>query len=82
MLSIYKPHEQITEQIQDCPLTTRMGLGLVRLLMDAGRTREAEETLSLLGRDEAEHPINRLKGRSGRQSFWATGKAESITRGK
>ena len=41
-------HDQVTQQMCDRLQTTCMGLGLVRLLQDAGLTQEARTTLSSL----------------------------------
>jgi hypothetical protein len=41
-------HDQFTRQMRNRLKTTGMGLGLVRLLQDAGLTDEARSTLSLL----------------------------------
>ena len=41
-------HDQSTHPMCDRLQTAGMGLGLVRLLQDAGRTDEARETLSSL----------------------------------
>ena len=41
-------HDQFTPQMRNRLKTTGMGLGLVRLLQDAGRTEEARTTLSSL----------------------------------
>jgi len=41
-------HGQFSDQIRSRLKTTGMGLGLVQLLQDAGRTAEARTTLSLL----------------------------------
>jgi len=41
-------HDQFTHQMRNRLKTTSMGLGLVRLLMDAGLTEEARTTLSSL----------------------------------
>jgi len=41
-------HDQFTHQMRNRLKTTAMGLGLVRLLQDAGRTEEARITLSSL----------------------------------
>src|ERR1700732_4340941 len=38
-------HDQFTRQMRNRLKATAMGLGLVRLLQDAGRTREARTTL-------------------------------------
>jgi hypothetical protein len=38
-------HDQFTQEMRDCLKTTCMGLGLVRLLLDAGLTEEARTTL-------------------------------------
>ena len=38
-------HDQFTQPMSDRLKTTEMGLGLVRLLQDAGRTEEARATL-------------------------------------
>ncbi len=44
-------HDQFTHQMCDSLKTTEMGLGLVRLLQDAGRTEEARATLYSLEGD-------------------------------
>lgn len=51
---VYDKHDQFTHQMRDRLKTTAMGLGLVRLLMDAGHTEEARTTLASLqdGLDE------------------------------
>jgi hypothetical protein len=41
-------HDQFTRQMRNRLKTTGMGLGLVRLLQDAGRTDEARAVLSSL----------------------------------
>ena len=41
-------HDKSTHQMRNRLKTTAMGLGLVRLLQDAGRTEEARITLSSL----------------------------------
>jgi hypothetical protein len=43
-----KIHDQFTHQMRNRLKTTGMGLGLVRLLQDAGLTEEARMTLSSL----------------------------------
>ena len=48
MLAICDQHDQFTRQMRNRLKTTGMGLGLVRLLMDAGLTEEARTTLSSL----------------------------------
>jgi|ERR1043165_9122519 hypothetical protein len=45
MLAIHNP---FTQQMDNHLKSTVMGLGLVRLLLDAGRTREARRTLHSL----------------------------------
>jgi hypothetical protein len=45
MLAIHHQHDQFTQQMRNRLKTTGMGLGLVRLLLDAGRTEEARTTL-------------------------------------
>jgi len=74
MLAIHDQHDQFTHQMRNRLKTTGMGLGLVRLLLDAGLTEEARTTLSSLehgfqgvstASDKAsEKPFqaNRLKG--------------------
>ena len=42
-------HDQFTHQMRSRLKTTIMGLGLVRLLQDAGRSNEARTTLYSLG---------------------------------
>jgi hypothetical protein len=41
-------HDQFTQEMRNRLKTTGMGLGLVRLLLDAGLTEEARTTLSSL----------------------------------
>jgi hypothetical protein len=41
-------HDQFTHQMRNCLKASVMGLGLVRLLQDAGRTAEARATLHWL----------------------------------
>jgi hypothetical protein len=48
MLAIHDQHVQFTHQMRNRLKTTGMGLGLVRLLLDAGLTEEARTTLSSL----------------------------------
>ena len=48
MLAIHDQHDQFTHQMRNRLRTTGMGLGLVRLLLDAGLTEEARATLSSL----------------------------------
>ena len=48
MLAIRDQQDQLTHQIRNRLKTTGMGLGLVRLLMDAGLTEEARTTLASL----------------------------------
>lgn len=48
MLAIHDQHDPFTPQMRKRLKTTGMGLGLVRLLLDAGRTEEARATLSSL----------------------------------
>ena len=38
-------HDQFSHRLRNCLKTTGMGLGLVRLLIDAGRAEEARTTL-------------------------------------
>jgi hypothetical protein len=47
MLTISNQHEPLTRQKPNRTATS-MGLGLVRLLLDAGRTEEARTTLASL----------------------------------
>jgi hypothetical protein len=47
MLTIANQHESLTRQ-KPSRTATSMGLGLVRLLLDAGRTEEARTTLASL----------------------------------
>jgi hypothetical protein len=49
MLAIRDQQDQVTQRMRICLKTTGMGLGLVRLLMDAGMTEEARTTLASLG---------------------------------
>jgi hypothetical protein len=74
MLAIHDQHDQFTHQMRNRLKTTAMGLGLVRLLLDAGLTEEARTTLSSLehgfqrGARASDQPsqkpfqANRLKG--------------------
>jgi hypothetical protein len=67
-------HEQFTHQLRNRLKTTVLGLGLVRLLQDAGLTEDARTTLSSLefgfqgvaeesGKpSHKHHKANRLKG--------------------
>ena len=65
-------HDQFTHQMRNRLKTTGMGLGLVRLLLDAGLTDEARATLSSLEHGfqrtatasdkPSQKPANRLKG--------------------
>jgi hypothetical protein len=48
MLAIRDQHDQFTPQMRNRLKTTGIGLGLVRLLLDAGLTEEARATLSSL----------------------------------
>jgi hypothetical protein len=76
-------HDQFSPQIRNRLKTTAMGLGLVRLLQDAGRTEEARSTLSSLETgfqgvaEESDKPsqkprkTHRLKGVSRSFSFMA-----------
>jgi hypothetical protein len=50
MLAIHDQQNQVTRHMRNRLKTTGMGLGLVRLLMDAGLTSEARTTLASLGR--------------------------------
>jgi hypothetical protein len=43
-----RANDQLTRQMRLRQQTTSMGLGLVRLLLDAGRTEEARTTLASL----------------------------------
>ena len=73
-------HDQFTHQMRNRLKTTGMGLGLVRLLLDAGLTEEARATLSSLEHGfqgiarasdkPSQKPcqVNRLKGVSRRFS--------------
>jgi hypothetical protein len=64
-------HDQFTHQMRNRLKTTGMGLGLVRLLLDAGLTEEARATLSSLEHGfqgsarasdkQSRKPANRLK---------------------
>ena len=70
-------NDNFTHQMRDCLKTTAMGLGLVRLLQDAGRTEEARTILCSLEcgiqglaeksdkTDRKPHNASRLKGASG-----------------
>jgi hypothetical protein len=72
MLAIHDQHDQFTHQMRNRLRTTGMGLGLVRLLLDAGLTDEARATLSSLEHGfqgiakaadkPSQKPANRLKG--------------------
>jgi hypothetical protein len=76
-------HDQFTHQLRNRLKTTVMGLGLVRLLQDAGLTEEASTTLSSLEpgfqgvAGESDRPsqkpckANRFKGVSTIFSFMA-----------
>ena len=76
-------HEPFTHQMRNRLKTTGLGLGLVRLLQDAGRTEEARTTLYALENgfqgipEESARPsqkpckANRLKGVSTIFSFMA-----------
>jgi hypothetical protein len=67
-------HDQFSDQVRNRLKTTGMGLGLVRLLQDAGRTAEARATLASLEdrfqgvageshkRSQNPRKANRLKG--------------------
>jgi len=48
MLAIHDQLDRFTPRIRNRLKTTSMGLGLVRLLLDAGRTEEARTTLASL----------------------------------
>jgi hypothetical protein len=48
MLAIHDQPDQFTQHMRKRLKTTSMGLGLVRLLLDAGRTKEARASLSSL----------------------------------
>jgi hypothetical protein len=48
---LFDKNDDLTHQMPDRLKTTAMCLGLVRLLMDAGRTEEAKETLAFLEND-------------------------------
>jgi hypothetical protein len=48
MLAKGRKHDQLTHQMRNRLKTTRMGLGLVRLLLDLGLTEEVRTTLSSL----------------------------------
>jgi hypothetical protein len=50
MLAI-SPHDPSTEQMGNGLKTTAMGLGLIRLLLDARRTEEAKKMLCFLQHD-------------------------------
>ncbi len=56
-------HDQFTPQMRNRLKTVGMGLGLVRLLQDAGRTEEASTTLSSL-----EHGFQGVAEESGKPS--------------
>ncbi len=56
-------HDQFTHQMRNRLKTTGMGLGLVRLLLDAGLTEEARATLSSL-----EHGFQSTATASGKPS--------------
>ncbi len=72
-------HDHFTHQMRNRLKTTGMGLGLVRLLQDAGLTEDARMTLSSLengfqgvAKDEPRQKpckLNRLNGDSKRVSF-------------
>jgi len=76
-------HDPFTHQMRNRLKTTGMGLGLVRLLQDAGLTEEASTTLNSLENgfqgvpEESDKPsqkprkANRLQGISRRLSFMA-----------
>jgi hypothetical protein len=51
MLSVHGKNNRVTSQLRDRLKTTSMGLGLVRLQMDAGLTEEASTTLASLQDD-------------------------------
>jgi hypothetical protein len=51
MLASSSKANQITRQLQDRLKTTGVGMGLLRLQLDAGMTQEARTTLSLLQND-------------------------------
>jgi hypothetical protein len=80
MLAISTNHNQFSPRLRNRLKTAIMGLGLVRLLLDVGRTEEARTTLCSLenafpGVEEAETPgqkyqkTNRLQGISVRCTF-------------
>jgi hypothetical protein len=84
-------HDQFTHKLRNRIKTTVMGLGLVRLLQDAGLTEEARMTLDSLENgfqgvaEELDTPsqkpckANRMKGVSRRFSFMAlTAKLELV----
>lgn len=83
MLAIHDQHDQFTPQMRNRLKTTGMGLGLVRLLLDAGLTEEARTTLSTLEIDfqrvtetsdkpsQKHRKAKRLKSRSRSLSFMA-----------
>lgn len=48
MLAIHDKRDHFSRRLRTCLKTTGMGLGLVRLLLDAGLTAEARTTLSSL----------------------------------
>lgn len=45
MVAIHPNHDRITRPMRTHLKATSIGLGLVRLLLDAGRAAEAQETL-------------------------------------
>lgn len=53
-------HDQFSYEMRNRLGTIEMGLGLVRLLQDAGRVEEARSTLSLLENGGKALPRNRL----------------------
>ena len=91
MLAIHDQHDPFTPQMHKRLKITSMGLGLVRLLLDAGRTEEARATLSALENDfqgvadtsdnpsQKHRKAKRLKGVSRSLSFMAlTAKLELV----
>lgn len=61
-------HDQFTPQMRKRLKTTGMGLGLVRLPLDAGRTEEARTTLSSLENDIQGVPETSAKAQKHRKT--------------
>jgi hypothetical protein len=80
MIAVHGKNNRVSGQLRDRLKTTSMGLGLVRLQMDAGLTEEATTTLAslqddfqllLLGVENPKEmlPMNSYAGMNANRSF-------------